>query len=83
MDTFRISELQELEEEFLPEGTEFYSGPDTEEPLTDDQMARLEAAYRGDTRIQTVRRSTQAESVGYDDESEDDEYRGVRPLDFA
>lgn len=82
MDTFRISELEELEREFLPEGSEFYAGPDTAEPLTDAQIAKLEAAYKNDTQLQTMRRASETESVGYDD-VEEDEWGGVRPLNFV
>lgn len=82
MDTFRISELQELEEEFAPAGVDMYSGPDTAEPLTDAEMAMMDAAYRRDDRMQNIRHISKNDSVGYEDEDED-EYNGVRPLDFV
>ncbi len=75
MDSFRTSELSELEEEFLPSGTDFYAGPDVEEPLTDAQVAELENAVPrrpADAAMRKVR----------EEEDDEDEYRGVAPLRF-
>lgn len=81
MSSFRISELQELENEFMPVGEEFVSGPDVDEPMTDQQIAEMERLYKKDAQLQSMRRAEDFESAGMDDDDVEEDL--VKELDFS
>jgi hypothetical protein len=76
MDTYRKSELEELEDDFFDD--DVYRGPDLDEEPSAHQILGVEAMFRADTRMRQVSKAILQNSVGYSDDGD-----RVRPLDFG